>query len=110
MCAGTALLMVTFSEGFLQTFFAVTVQMTSTPGNTFEAGTSLVDFCPFASTTSCFTSATDLSSMQPGSAAKACEPKPQAEIATMAMNAFFPLNMCVSFTGSSWYVISWPGS
>src|ERR1044071_788663 len=100
MWSGTALLIVTFSDGCLQTLSAVTVHWTTVPGTTVVAGTSFTLFCPLASTTSCSTSATDLSAMQPGDCANACEPRLQAMRAAAAMIFRFPLNMCVSFTAN----------
>ena len=56
-----------------------------------SAGTSLVDFSPLASTTSCSISATDFRTMQPWSCANACEPRPQAMMATRP-RIFLPLD------------------
>src|SRR3954454_8907451 len=100
MCAGIALLIVTLSEGCLQTLSAQTVHNTTTPGTTLVAGTSFTLFCPFASTTSCSTSAVDLSTMQPGVCAYAWPTMPHATMAAAPMNERIPLNMCVSFTAN----------
>src|SRR3954468_9841847 len=101
MCSGTGLLMATFSDGCLQMLLAVMVQTTSLPGTTFCTGTSCLVFSPLASTTSCSTSAVDLSAMQPaaGACAKACEPKLQARMAMTPMCLRTPSIMSVSLTG-----------
>src|SRR5687767_1182776 len=99
MCAGTALLIVTLSDGCLQMLLAVTVHVTSTPGTTFSGVTIVTLLTPFASTTSLAISAVDLSRMQPCvPCANDCEAKPQAINAAAVRNFTFPLIMCVSFT------------
>src|SRR6478736_1031372 len=98
MCSGTGLVMTTLSDASLQTFFAVTVQITSVPGMTLvsAAATSTLDFSPLTLTTSFSTSPVVLSSTQLVCAnAGACSAQ---AMTAAAMNFTVPLIMCVSFT------------
>src|SRR4249919_3402540 len=91
MCSGTGLLMVTLSDGCLQTLLAVTVHTTSVPGTTLPAGTRTLDFSPLSLTTSFSTAAVVLSSMQSLACANACAVNPQVMSATIAYRLCFRL-------------------